>query len=238
MSGFFIKILFLHFGNLIIPKKYQYKNMTKFFISIFLYLSLPFFGFSQSCLKIKAGMNFSKAVYLNSEGDALIKPFRQLKPGIVAGIALQQSVNKILSVQAEILYSQKGLKTTQAPYNTTINSMNYIEIPISGHYSLMKSKHSYFNLYIGGFGAYWLNGKYKREDWYTGEIISEKVDFHNPDYTYSRIDAGILAGAIYNIKNIDLFIRYTHSMTGSSELNTDALKNKVFSFGINYIILK
>jgi len=212
--------------------------MMKFLFLFFLSLFFPFWGFSQSCLKIKAGMDFSKAVYLNSEEDALIKPFRQLKPGIVAGIALQQSVNKILSVQAEILYSQKGLKTTQAPYNTTINSMNYIEIPISGHYSLMKSKHSYFNLYIGGFGAYWLNGKYKREDWYTGEIISEKVDFHNPDYTYSRIDAGILAGAIYNIKNIDLFIRYTHSMTGSSELNTDALKNKVFSFGINYIILK
>jgi len=211
--------------------------MIKYIFTL-LTVSISFFANSQTSFKIKAGMNFSKAVYLNSEKDALIKPIRQLKPGIVAGIALQQSVNKILSVQAEILYSQKGLKTTQAPYNTTINTMNYIEIPITGHYSLSKNRHSYFNIYIGGFGAFWTDGKYKRKDYYTGEINSIKVDFHNSDYTYSRIDAGILAGAIYNIKNIDLFIRYTHSMIGSSELNADALRNKVFSFGINYIILK
>ncbi len=212
--------------------------MTKLFFLISLCLFLPFWSFSQNYLKIKAGMNLSKAVYLNSDKDALIKPFRQLKPGIIAGIALQQSVNKILSVQAEFLYSQKGLKTEQIPFAITTNTMNYIEIPISGHYSLIKTRHSYFNIYIGGFGAYWLNGKYKREDYYTGEISSEKVDFHNPDYTYSRIDAGILAGAIYNINKIDFFLRYTHSMIGSSELNADALRNNVFSFGINYIILK
>jgi len=211
--------------------------MIKYFFAL-LTVSISFFSYSQTSFKIKTGVNFSKAVYLNSEKDALIKPIRQLKSGIITGIALHQFINKILSVQGEILYSQKGLKTTQIPYATTINTMNYFEIPISGHYSLIKTKSSYFNVYIGGFGAYWLNGKYKRKDYYTGEVNSEKVDFHNPDYTYSRIDAGILAGAIYNIKKIDLFIRYTHSMTGSSELNADAISNKTFSFGINYNILK
>ena len=212
--------------------------MIKYIISYFTLLIFSLNGFSQTYFKIKTGLNLSKAVYLNDANDALIKPVRKLKPGFTGGIALHQFLNKVLSVQAEILYSQKGLKTEQIPYATTYNTMNYIEIPISGHYSLMKEKHSYFNIYIGGFGAYWTDGKYKRKDYYTGEISSVKVDFNNPDYTYSRIDAGILAGAVYNINKLDFFIRYTYSMTGSSEYNADALSNKTISVGINYIIIK
>ncbi len=211
--------------------------MTKYLTFTISLLLVSYFSFSQTFFKIKAGMNFSKAVYLNKNNDNLIKPVRQLKPGIVTGLVFQQFFNKILSVQAEILYSQKGLKTTQIPYNTTVNTMNYIEIPVSGQYSLMKTRHSFFNIYIGGYGAFWTDGKYKRKDYYTGEITSVKVDFHNPDYTYSRIDAGIFTGILYNINNIDFFLRYTHSMTGSSELNADALTNRIFSFGINYTIL-
>lgn len=211
--------------------------MTKYILTL-LIISFSFTASSQTLFKIKIGTNFSKAVYLNSEKNDLIKPIRQFKPGIITGVALHQFINKILSVQAEILYSQKGLKTTQIPYATTINSMNYVEIPITGQYSFMKNRHSFFNVYIGGFGAFWTDGKYKRKDYYTGETNSIKVDFHNPNYTYSRIDAGILAGLIYNIKKLDFFLRYTYSMTGSSELNADALSNKVISFGINYVLIK
>ena len=206
-----------------------------------LVLSILFFSlvsFSQTSIKIKTGLNLSKAVYLNDAVDELIKPIRKLKPGITGGIVLHQFINKVLSVQAEILYSQKGLKTEQIPYATTTNTMNYIEIPISSQYSLMKNRYSYFNIYIGGFGAFWTDGKYKRKDYFTGEINSQKVDFYNPDYTYSRIDAGIFTGIVLNIKKLDLFLRYTYSMTGSSELNTDALSNKVISFGINYVLIK
>jgi len=211
--------------------------MVKYFLTL-LIINISFFANSQTYFKIKTGVNFSKAVYLNKTNDKIIEPIRQLKPGIITGFVFHYFFNKILSFQTEILYSQKGLKTEQIPFATTYNTMNYIEIPISGHYSLIKTKNSLLNIYIGGFGSYWLSGKYKREDYYTGEQTSVKVDFHNSYYTYSRIDAGILAGVIYNIKNIDLFIRYTHSMTGSSELNVDAIRNKVFSLGINYIILK
>lgn len=212
--------------------------MKKLILLIFTVISFNIFGTSQTYFKIKTGLNLSKAVYLNKTNENLINPVRKLKPGIITGFVFYQFLNKVLSVQAEILYSQKGLKTEQIPFATNISTMNYIEIPVTGHYSLIKKKHSYFNIYIGGFGAFWADGKYKRKDYYTNEISLEKVDFHNPDYKYSRIDAGILAGIIYNINKLDFFARYTYSMTGSSEFNTDALSNKVFSFGINYIILK
>ena len=212
--------------------------MTKQIFLPFFIIIFSFSGYSQTYLKIKTGINLSKAVYLNDADENLIKPIRKLKPGITGGIVLHHFLNKVISVQTEILYSQKGLKTEQIPFATSINTMNYLEIPVTGHYSFVKTRNSFFNIYIGGFGAYWTDGKYKRKDYYTGDVSSIKVDFSNPNYSYSRVDAGILAGAVYNINNIDLFIRYTHSMTGSSEENTDALSNKVFSLGINYKILK
>lgn len=212
--------------------------MSKFIFIFILFFTGTIKSNSQTYFKIKTGINFSKAVYLNKNNNDLVKPIRKLKSGFTGGIAIHHFLNKIISVQTEILYSQKGLKTEQPPYATTYNTMNYAEIPISGHYALVKTRDSYFNIYIGGYGAYWTDGKYKRKDYYTGEISSVNVDFHNPDYKYSRIDAGILAGCIYNIKKLDFFLRYTHSMTGSSELNTDALSNKVISFGINYVLIK
>ena len=195
--------------------------------------------YSQTSIGIKSGINLSKAVYLNDSKDELIDPIRQLKPGFVGGLVIHQTLNEILSVQAEILYSQKGLKTKQVPHNTTINSMNYLEVPLTGHYSIAKNRHSSFDLYIGAYSAYWIGGKYRITDYQTNEIVkNEKVEFNNPDYTYSRIDFGLLGGAVYKAEKTDFFIRYTHSMTGSSQINTDAFSNRVISLGINYLILK
>lgn len=208
-----------------------------FFVILILVLNLN--NDAQTSIGIKSGINFSKAIYLNEYNEELIKPIRQLKPGFIGGIVIHQSLNEILSVQAEILYSQKGLKTEQIPHNTTINSMNYIEIPLTGHYSIVKNRHTSLDLYVGGYSAYWIGGKYTITDYQTNVILkNEKVDFTNPDYTYSRVDFGLLLGAVYKAKKIDYFIRYTHSMTGSSEFNTDAISNRVISAGINYIILK
>ncbi len=199
---------------------------------------LTYSNYSQTSIGIKTGINFSKAIYLNENSDELVSPYRQLKPGLLSGIVIHQSLNKILSVQAEILYAQKGLKVTQAPHSTTVNSMNYIEVPLTGHYSVIKNRHTSFDLLIGGYSAYWIGGKYKRTDLITGETGIVKVDFNNPDYTYSRIDFGLLCGAVYKGEKTDFFIRYTHSMTGSSQNNTDALSNRVISAGINYLILR
>ena len=206
---------------------------------VILILGLNLNNYSQTSIGIKTGINLSKAVYLNDYSDELVSPFRQLKPGLICGIVIHQSLNKILSVQAEVLYSQKGLKTKQVPHNSTINSMNYLELPLTGHYSIVKNRHSSFDLYIGGYSAFWTGGKYMITDYQTNEIIkNEKVDFNNPDYKYSRIDFGLISGAVFKAQKTDFFIRYTHSMTGSSQINTDAFSNRVISVGINYLIIK
>ncbi len=207
--------------------------MNKLILILFTYILFPGILFSQTSIGIKTGINLSQAKYLDDVDEELVKPYRKLKPGFVAGFVLNMKLNKVLSVQAEVLYSQKGLKFEQIPYTKSVNSMNYIEIPISGHYNLTRSKLTSFDVYIGAYGAYWIDGKYKQEDLSTGEIVNLKVDFKNPEYKFNRIDAGILAGIVYEVKNTSFFLRYSHSMTGSSQINADALTNRVMSFGIN-----
>ncbi|MCF6366992.1 MAG: PorT family protein [Bacteroidales bacterium] len=207
-----------------------------FFVILILVLNLN--NYSQTSIGIKSGINFSKAVYLSDYNEELINPIRKLKPGVVAGIFISQSLNKIISVQAEFLYSQKGLKVIQQPFHKSINTMNYIEVPLTGHYSVVKRKHSSLNLYIGGYAAYWTDGKYKRTDLGTEEITILKVDFNNLNYTFNRIDAGIIGGFVYKTKKSDFFVRYIHSMLGSSQINADALSNKVISIGMNFSLLK
>ncbi len=210
--------------------------MNKNLIIITVFFFHSFSLYSQTSIGIKTGINLSKAVYLNHNSNNLIKPIRKIKPGFVAGVFVHKKLNKILAVQAEILYSQKGLKTKQEPHNKTVNTMNYIETPFSGHYSLLENSFSSFDIYIGAYAAYWTDGKYKNTDLANSQTVKIKVDFNNKDYKYSRVDYGLLAGITYHMRTIDLFVRYTHSMSGSSSENTDALSNKVFSFGMNYLI--
>lgn len=211
-------------------------------MKVFLSIVLIAFFYIPACCQISVGivggLNLSHAKYVDAADEQLIKPYRKLKPGMMAGIFLNNDVNEVISVQAELLYSQKGLKSVQLPYNESINTMNYIELPISGHYTVSKNSLTEFTIYVGGYISYWLTGKYKSTDLNTGIIDVRKVDFNNPDYTFNRIDAGIVAGIQYRIKRTSLFLRYSHGMTGSSQVNADALMLRVLSFGINYSIFK
>ncbi|NPA44727.1 MAG: PorT family protein [Chlorobi bacterium] len=210
----------------------------KLSFSIFFLIVVNTSLLSQTSFGIKAGLNLSKAIYSNEYNEQLVDPIRKLKPGIVAGFVINHQLNEVISVQAEVLYSQKGLKTEQASLYKYVNSMNYIEIPFSGQYSIIQNKYSKLSILIGGYGAYWTDGKYKRTYLITSETTSYSVDFNSEDYEYNRIDAGIFIGTEFTKEQIEFFIRYTHSMLGSSKENADALSNHVFSIGINYFIFQ
>lgn len=211
--------------------------MYKQIAIVLICILFPCILFSQISVGIKTGLNLSKAIYEDELDEQLVKPYRRLKPGLVTGIVLNLKLNKVLSTQAEVLYSQKGLKFEQLPYNKIVNTMNYLEVPLSGHYNLSRNKSRSFNVYIGAYGAYWLEGKFKKDDLTYGEQIIEKVDFNNPDYKFNRIDAGILAGVVYKVNKTSFYLRYIHSFIGSSEINADALTNRVVSFGINIFFI-
>lgn len=190
--------------------------------------------YSQNSFGIKTGINLSKVKYDDANIDAIISPYKKIKPGINAGFYFSNELNKMMTVNIEILYSQKGLKYYQISYSEGKNTMNYIEIPAIGGLNYYLSRHTKFNFYIGGYYAYWLSGKYISSDLYTSETTITKVDFHNPDWEYNRNDAGLLGGIKYlsDKKKLSFDIRYTHSMLPSSKKVADGVYNRTISINI------
>jgi len=100
-------------------------------------------GVQAQSISIKGGANFSNII---KTGDDSFKT--DFKPGFFAGLGLDIPVVTGLSFAPEILYSQKGYKTTssdllgtETKYSVT---SNFIDIPI-----LAKFNTSAFNFHIG-----------------------------------------------------------------------------------------
>ena len=191
---------------------------------------------AQVTFGIKSGLNLSIAEYLDESKNELIKPYRKLKPGLIAGAFINISLNKILSIQTELLYSQKGLKFIQEKYNKkVINTMNYVVLPITGQYKIYLTKYDFISIYIGGFVAFWTDGKNKATSLLSGETVAVNVDFSNEFYKYSRFDAGLLGGASYKFnKKFGIDLRYTHSRLSSSEEYADGISNRVTAISLTY----
>ncbi len=211
--------------------------MKSFFLAISLTL-LTYILCGQTTFGIKTGLNLTKAVYLEKDIDELVKPYRKLKPGVAAGICVVQKLNPVMNVEADLLYSQKGLKFIQEPYRKSINSMNYLELPISGQLKLTGNKSTRLYAELGGFAGFWLYGRYIYTDMATNQTSAVNVNFKDEYYQYSRIDYGVLTGLICDFKKTSVSFRYTHSLTGSSELNADALSNKVFTTSLIIKVIK
>lgn len=210
-------------------------NFRKIIIALILVIFFSKIS-AQVSFGVKTGLNLSLARYLDESKNELIKPHRKLKPGLVAGVFANISLNKILSIQTDLLYSQKGLKFIQEAYNNkVINTMNYIEVPITGNYKIYFSKYNFISVYFGGYVAFWTDGKYKSISLLTGESSSENVNFNSEFYSYSRFDAGLLGGVSYKLgSNVGIDLRYTHSKLSSSQEYADGISNSVISLFLTY----
>ncbi len=209
---------------------------SKIITLIILVFFLVTTSFSQTDFGIKTALNLCKVKYANSVIDNVMKPLKKVKPDIAAGLFVSTELNKILTVDAEVLYTRKGLKYYQLGFSQGVNSMNYIEVPVSGGYNVFLNRKTILNVYIGGYYAFWLNGKYKSTDLRTLETYITKVDFKNPDWEYNRHDAGLLFGMrLKNTKGkayVDL--RYTHSMLTSSSTVADGIYNRLITISLNF----
>ena len=117
--------------------------------------------------------------------------------------------------------------------------MNYIELPIIAKYNLFFKKYSLINVFIGAYGAFWINGVNHSLDYRTGSKTTKVIDFNKSEYEYERIDAGIIVGVSYESRSNNNYIidfRYSHGRIGSSRMDTDALLNRCFTISYTYLI--
>lgn len=211
----------------------RYSVVFAVFLFSFIYTakSQTFFGF-------KLGLGFSNVKYEDSYKNEIISPYKKIRTTILSGIVLNYSLNKIISVQPEINYFQKGFRFKQLAYSQGKSIMNYIEVPVLGKYNIIQDSKRAFQAYIGGYSAYWLFGKYISTEFSTGIKSKNKVDFKDETFQYNRVDAGLVFGFSYEFRQkkrrSSIDIRYSHGMISSSKVEADALLNRTFSVTYGY----
>jgi hypothetical protein len=179
---------------------------------------------------IKGGVNLSN-LYVDNVKD------ENIKVGAIVGFYTKIPVTKGLSIQPEILYSQKG---AQVNYNNLFGNgkyrynFDYIEIPVSLVVNVAKN----FNVLAGGYTAFLASAKVKDVD-ANGNINGVK-DLNRDNF--ETFDYGLVGGLGFDIENANIGIRYSYGLKNigkNGSLSGNLLqnaKNSVISLTIGFAL--
>lgn len=181
----------------------------------------PKFGF-------KAGINFAN-LYVDNVQD------ENMKVGVVAGFYAKLPIAEGISLQPELLFSNKGAKVT---YNNALQgkgeyrfNLNYIETPLTFVFNVIDN----FNIHAGGYAAYLASANVKnlKDGTITGvtELNAEN---------FNRLDYGLVGGLGVDFENVTIGMRYNyglkqvgHSGSLSGDLTTNS-KNSALSLYVGF----
>ena len=177
---------------------------------------------------IKGGLNLTN-LYVNDVKD------ENMKAGFNAGFFAKIPVTRGLSIQPELLYSQKGAKLT---YDNVFGSgeyrfnLNYVELPLSAVINVAKN----FNLHVGGYASYLVSANVTQlKSNGDGNTIADL----NED-NFHRFDYGLLGGLGVDVQNFTIGARYNYGLheigkSGSLSGNvTNNSKNSAISVFIGF----
>lgn len=175
----------------------------------------------------KVGVNFSNII---KTGDRDFET--EFKPGFNAGITLDIPLVSQLSFAPEIMFSQKGYKTSSSgilDYDYSVTT-NFIEVPI-----LLKIKTtSGFNLHLGPQVSFLVS---TTESFKTGSDEYRRTVKEENDNLKKSLLGGVI-GAGFNLgSRTSLVARYAidfqkNNEDGSSE--TPQYKNQVIQLGVGF----
>lgn len=137
--------------------------------------------------------------------------------GLMGGLAMQVVWPQGYAIQPEILYSQKGCMTTGSGIRF---DMDYLEVPVKFMYRLHLADIKPF-AFVAPYGAYAIKLTTQ------GESISDDT----PSDQINKFDAGIGAGAGFDIWNVQLSFKYSW---GFAQVLNEAspIRNKVFTVSV------
>jgi hypothetical protein len=176
---------------------------------------------------IKGGLSIADIVLTNIINRDLESEYR-MKAGIHAGIFAAIVLREKFSIDAELLYSSKGVKT----FDSKIN-LEYITIPLLLRYNITPK-------FLAEGGAE------------LGYLFSARSQYGNVSYVYNNnIDLGLDAGFVFNVtKKINAGLRYNVGLSSVIEPfsissnngvpNGDKIKyqNRVLQISLSYTIGK
>ncbi|HTH55922.1 MAG TPA: porin family protein [Cyclobacteriaceae bacterium] len=182
---------------------------------------------------IKGGVNFSN-LYINDVQK------ENMKVGVNAGFFVKVPLFRGLSIQPEVLYSNKGAKDSYGGPGSILGSgeyrfnLNYIETPLLLVFNLTRN----LNVSAGGYAAYLVSANVKdmnNDGTITGVTNLNADNFH-------RFDYGLAGGVGIDIQKVALGARYNYGLqnigqSGSLSGNlTSNSKNSVLTFFIGFAL--
>lgn len=169
---------------------------------------------------IKAGANYSNVYSESGEGYVA-----DGKTGLAAGVFVSIPLGKLIGIQPELMYSQKGFKTEGAVFDGSITS-NFLDVPI-----LLQIKPTEnISLLAGPQFSYLLSTKYELNGFST--IDEEDLDDNN-----NRATLGISAGVDFTIQSFLISARGAWDLSKVNKDNSTSdinYKNQLFQLTLGY----
>lgn len=186
----------------------------------------------------RVGVNFAtlRAVDAENEYRKHFNEALEYTTGAQFGAVVNFEVSDILSVQPEILYSQRGYKANPAFYENSSNGsasvnsrMNFLEVPVLAKLSFGGESIKGF-VTAGPSASYFMNGKMK----YTFDGKEEEEDYEFNDYVggtkANRLDvsANVGAGIAFALGAgaLNLDVRYGLGLSDISKYEDDRPSDK------------
>jgi hypothetical protein len=153
------------------------------------------------------------------------------KHGLAVGGYLTFKLTPSFYLQPEVLFSMKGTKQNDPNYGGAGKleerfTLTYVDVPLIAGYRFHGAR-----LLAGGLLGFYIDGKYSSE--YKGGPLDGQKDEEDleSDLTEST-DLGVLFGAGYSFKRINLEARYIWGLKNILKPNQDniELKNRVLQF--------
>jgi len=170
--------------------------MLKKYIPLILVVLFTQTLFSQINYGIKFGMNYSKVNVDNNFTSIEVANYNSFKLGFHIGAVVRISISDKISVNAELLYSDKGSsnnKGNDAEYYEF--NLYYLDFPLTLNYKVAKDLY----LQLGIEPGFLSSSNF--DDYYREGVIQ-----------YNSFDLGALVGAEYFIRKIGIGMRYGHSI--------------------------
>lgn len=183
-------------------------------ILLVLLFILPGLMHAQIRFAPRLGFNLANIVtrpYYSDEKKYSGAYLARMNAGFMTEIPLNDNDNWFL--YTGLYYSGKGYRDDitrpRYSFDTTITYLNYIEIPANIAFKFSKDNENRFIAFIGPYAAYGFKGKII----YHNNPSLTKRNLHRSDSWYKRIDIGMAAGIMYEIKKrFSVRAEYTRSL--------------------------
>lgn len=160
---------------------------------------------SQVRFGVKGGLNITNYVLDDEKIDD-----NDAKYGFNAGIYLRLPVAGFISLQPELLYTQKGSKIEMTKYRVVINtksSTDYIELPVLLDFAVFDALH----VQVGPYFSYLINKEAITSNSSNNSIINQvKEEFKK--VKLNELDYGLAFGASFVSRRLVLSLRYNHGL--------------------------